>query len=256
VTGLVVGASPVESDRFGLRVGRLLVGPGLDVAELESACDGYDVVVLRCRADDVELPFRLLGLRDFLSFTADHLSVWRWEAGDFMAIDPPRAWSVRLSVDAAEVESVVRDSFAGYRNHYTADLLFDPRAALDGYVEWASTVMAHSDDGCSVLYDATGEAIGVALVEWSENAPDVALAGIRGHAQGRGLYGVLISHVMQQTLDRSRPALTISTQSHNVNVMRVWSRLGFRPVDALATVHVVRRELVAARLSRDDATCA
>jgi hypothetical protein len=49
---------------------------------------------------------------------------------------------------------------------------------------------------------------------------------------------------MALTHERSRSALTISTQSHNVNVMRVWSRLGFLPVETLATLHLVRRELV------------
>ncbi len=54
---------------------------------------------------------------------------------------------------------------------------------------------------------------------------------------------------MGLAVDRSCPALTISTQSHNVNVMRAWSRLGFLPVDTVATMHLVHRELLAERVA-------
>lgn len=244
MTAVVVSESGVESDRFGLRIGRVHVDPDVDVGQLESVCSGFDVVILRCAADDVDLPFRLLGLRDFRAFTADHLSIWRWEVAEPGRIVLPDGWSVGLSADVAAVEVVVRDAFADYRNHYRANPLFDAQAALDGYVDWAHTLMKRSDDACTVVCDPTGEAVGVALVDWDDDVPDIKLAGIRRREQGQGRYGALVSYVMQLTRDRSRPALTISTQSHNVKVMRSWSRLGFLPVDTLATMHLVRRELL------------
>jgi GNAT superfamily N-acetyltransferase len=244
VNPVVVSDSRVESDRFGLRVGRVQVESDVDVAELESACAGHDVVILRCAADQIALPFRLLALRDFRAFTADHLSIWRWEVGERRHADLPDGWTVGPSTDADVVEAVVRDAFADYRNHYRANPLFDARAALDGYVEWARSLLQRSDDACAVLCEPTGEAVGVALTDWSNDVPDVKLAGMRSRAQGQGRYGSLLAHVMQLTHDRGRPALTISTQSHNVNVMRSWSRLGFVPVDTLATMHLVRLGLV------------
>ena len=244
MNAVVVHASDVESARFGLRIGRVEVGGDVDVAGLEAACAGFDVVILRCRADAVDLPFRLLELRDLHAFTADHLSVWRWDAADPRPAPLPDGWRVGPSSDPAVVEEVVRDAFADYRNHYRANPLFDRQAALDGYVEWALSVMARSDDACTLLRDPTGEAVGVALVDWDDDVPDVELAGIRPRAQGQGRYGALMTAVMRLTRERSRPALTISTQSHNVNVMRAWARLGFLPVDTLVTIHLVRRRLV------------
>jgi hypothetical protein len=244
VTPVVVSDSRVESDRFGLRIGRVQVESDVDVEQLESACAGHDVVILRCAADRVGLPFDLLGLRDFRAFTADHLSIWRWEVGEPGRIALPDGWSVGPSTDVAVAEAVVRDAFADYRNHYRANPLFDAQAALDGYVDWAHTLMRRSDDACVVLCEPTGEVIGVALTDWSDDVPDIKLAGLRSRAQGQGRYAPLVSYVMAQTLERSRAALTISTQSHNVNVMRVWARLGFLPVETLATLHLVRRELV------------
>ena len=244
MTPVVVNESHLESDRFGLRIGRVHVDSDVDVEQLESACAGFDVVILRCAADQVDLPFRLLGLRDFRAFTADHLSIWRWEIGEVGHIALPDGWSVGPSHDAAAVEAVVRDAFADYRNHYRANPLLDAQAALDGYVEWAHALMRRSDDACAVVCEPTGEAVGVALTDWDDDVPDVKLAGLRQRVQGQGRYGALLAHVMQLASDRTRPALTISTQSHNVNVMRSWSRLGFVPVDTLATMHLVRRALV------------
>ncbi len=244
MTPASVTESSVESDRFGLRIGRVHVLPDVDVDQLESACSGFDVVILRCAASEVGLPYRLLGLRDFRAFTADHLSFWRWEVGEPAPIVLPDGWSVGLSTDAAAVDAVMRDAFADYRNHYRANPLFDASAALDGYVDWAHTLMARSDAACTVLWDPTGDAVGVALVDWDSDVPDIKLAGISGRAQGRGRYGALLSYVMGLTVERSCQALTISTQSHNTNVMRAWSRLGFLPVDALATMHLVRGELL------------
>jgi hypothetical protein len=244
VTTVAVSESRVESDRFGLRIGRVDVDSDVDVEQLESACAGHDVVILRCAAAQVDLPFRLLGLRDFRAFTADHLSIWRWKVGEPGRIALPDGWSVGPSTDAAAVEAVVRDAFADYRNHYRANPLFDAHAALDGYVEWAHTLMARTSDSCAVMSDPQGELVGIAITDWSDDVPDIKLAGIRRHAQGQGRYAPLVSYVMALTHERSRSALTISTQSHNVNVMRVWSRLGFLPVETLATLHLVRRELV------------
>lgn len=244
MTPVVVNDSRVESDRFGLLIGRVHVDADVDVAQLESACAGYDVVILRCGADQVDLPFRLLGLNDFRAFTADHLSIWRWVVGEPPHIELPEGWSVAPATDPGVVEAVVRDAFADYRNHYRANPLFDAHAALDGYVDWAHALMRRSGDACAVLYEQTGEAVGVALTDWDEDVPDIKLAGLRRRAQGRGRYGALLAYVMQLARDRTQAAITISTQSHNVNVMRAWSRLGFVPVDTLATMHLVRRSLV------------
>jgi GNAT superfamily N-acetyltransferase len=244
MTRVVVSESRVESDRFGLRIGRVHVGSDVDVAELESACAGHDVVILRCAADQVGLPFRLLGLRDVCAFTADHLSIWRWEVSEPPHVELPEGWTVAPSTDSAVVEAVVRDAFSDYRNHYRANPLFDGAAALDGYVDWAHALMRQSVEACAVLVEPTGEAVGVALTDWEQDVPDIKLAGIRSRAQGKGRYGALLAHVMRQARNRERSALTISTQSHNVNVMRAWSRLGFVPVETLATMHLVRRSLV------------
>lgn len=244
MTPVLVAPSDVESARFGLRIGRTEVAADVDPDELERASAGFDVVILRHRAVDLGVPFRLLGLRDLRAFTADHLCIWRWDAHPIEPVTPPAGWAIRIGDESASVERVVRDAFADYANHYRANPLLDPAAALDGYVEWAHTLAAASADSCVLLVDAAGSAVGVALVDWDHDVPDIRLAGISSRAQGRGRYGVLVSHVMQLAVERSRPAVTISTQSHNVNVMRAWSRLGFVPVDTLATMHLVRRALL------------
>lgn len=240
----VVEPSPVESDRFGLRIGRCVV-PGVDhLDRLAEACEGFDVVVLRHPAEDVHVPVVLAGLTGFRCLPADHLCVWEWTGAEPPSRPAPAGWTIDTSPTLDDVSSVVRDSFAGYSNHYSANPLLSPSAALDGYVEWAQRLAAADDDAAIVLRDATGTAAGVALIDWRADPPDIRLAGMSTSAQGRGLYPVLIAHVVDLALRRGAHGVQISTQSHNTRVMRTWARLGFLPVRTVATVHLVRSELL------------
>jgi GNAT superfamily N-acetyltransferase len=242
VTALVE-PSPVESDRFGLRIGRCVV-TGVDhIDRLAEACEGFDLVVLRYPAENVDVPVVLAGLDGFRCLPADHLCVWEWTGVEPPSRDVPAGWSIDTSPGIDDVSSVVRDSFAGYANHYRANPLLAPSAALDGYVEWAQHLAAE-DDAAVVLRDAAGTAVGVALIDWRAGPPDVRLAGMRTSAQGRGLYPALIAHVIDLALRRGTDGVQISTQSHNTRVMRTWARLGFLPVRTVATVHLVRSELL------------
>ena len=88
-----------------------------------------------------------------------------------------------------DVVEIVRASFASYSNHYRANPLLDRDAALEGYCEWAA-LLAGVDGSAFVLRDDLDEGIGVVLVDWSVDLPDIKLAGMRPSAQGRGLYRV------------------------------------------------------------------
>lgn len=239
----LVEPSPAESDRFGLRIGRCVVTGVDDLDRLAEACEGFDVVVLRHPAEDVDVPVVLAGLDGFRCLPADHLCVWEWTGDEPPIRAAPAGWTIDLSPRIDDVSSVVRDSFAGYANHYRVNPLLAPSAALDGYVEWAQRLAA-DDDAAVVLRDAAGTAAGVALIDWRAGPPDVRLAGMSTSAQGRGLYPVLIAHVVGLALRRGAHGVQISTQSHNTRVMRTWARLGFLPVRTVATVHLVRSELL------------
>lgn len=237
--------SPTESARFGLRIGRCTLDGPVDASTLTAAMVPFDLVVLRYPAQMVTLAFELSKLAGFLSFTADHLCCWEWRGGDVEAA-VPTGWQIDDEPSVSGVVDIIRDSFASYRNHYSANPLLDRAAALEGYCEWAAN-LATVDGAAFALRDPSGHGLGVALVDWSVDLPDIKLAGLRGAVQGRGLYRVLLTSIMERAVSRGFPGVQISTQSHNINVMRAWARAGFVPARTLATQHLLRTELVAQR---------
>lgn len=234
--------STTESARFGLRVGRCELDGNVDAADLATAADPFDLVVLRYPAEAVTVAFELSELPGFISFTADHLCYWEWHGAVAKAV-VPAGWRVDDQPSVDEVVDVVRDSFASYRNHYSANPLLDRGAALEGYCEWAGH-LAGADGAAFMLRDQPGVGVGVALVDWLADRPEIRLAGMRSSAQGQGLYRVLIESVMERAVEKGHDSVLISTQSHNVNVMRSWARMGFVPAQTIATQHLLRADLV------------
>lgn len=261
--GVTRADSPVESARFGVSMSRLTVGrdscaggrPGLgseqslarEVTDLLQA-DPADVVVVRYPAESLALAAAVARSgRQVLA--AGSLTYWSAATGDITSPTPVPGLEVdslsRLPDEAervAVVEVVVADSFSGYGNHYAANPLLDPDAALAGYQEWARrSALANPDDALVLLLDR--RVVGLATLLDSE-APDahveVLLAGLTADAQGRGRYGTLFAGIVRAARARGRREVVISTQSHNVRVQRAWARLGLRPFAAVETVHAVR----------------
>lgn len=237
-------SSRVESERFGVKVGRVVIDAH-DDAPASDEFAGFDITFVRTPADNWAIAYQLALLSDHAGFVADHLCYWRWTCDRMIAVEgPPPGWSVRLDPSADQVESVVRRSFDGYLNHYSANPLLADVSVVDAYAEWAQTLMREPGASAALLADDSGEPVAVAVIDWTGAVPDIRLAGVAPDHQRRGLYPVLLERVMLMARDRGETALEISTQSHNVAVMRAWTRLGFEPHRTLATYHVVRRGLL------------
>ncbi len=244
----LVVSSPSESARFGLHVGRLVISSGqrVDSAAIDRAVTSaeLDVIVLRYPAVEVQLFAELSALSGFETLYADTLLHWEWRHVPGHTPHPVGA-SLRLTtVSADRVGDIVRTVFADYPNHYAANPLLGRAAALDGYVEWATTSVSSGDAIAHLLIDADGGSVGFAVVDRSAALPDVLLAGIEPAHRGRGRYGDLIRAVMHAEVGAGSTGLTISTQAHHVTVMAAWARLGWLPLRAVTTVHLVRRGLL------------
>ncbi|HEY0216241.1 MAG TPA: GNAT family N-acetyltransferase [Cellulomonas sp.] len=252
--GLTGGPSPAESRRFGVEVHRLTVGPGdLDVVGLRAAVEDSDADVLVVRYDVVRQEVAAaLAASSRAVLPAGALTYWETQVRDLPVGEPPRtvvvgAAALPDAVADAAVRAVVRASFTGYGNHYTADPLLDRRLALDGYEEWALRSLARADHEVLVQLDGD-RAVGVATVERAGTCAEVLLAGLVPAAQGRRLYGELLAAVERAALADGLDRLVISTQVQNVRVQRAWARHGLRPFAAVETVHLVRPEALRAVL--------
>ena len=245
---IVTGDAPLETKRFGLTFSRCLVpldtGPrGFDGVREFIETDDADIIVLRYPAVHVDWFARLLGpKRDLIC--ADSLTYWRLEvgAGDRPSVNRRLAIDRSNFVDAGLINGLVDNIFRGYGSHYLSNPLLAAAKSLAGYREWArSSIIANSV--LTLVLEDVG-AVGMATLQYSRETCEILLAGIATESQRQGLYSHLLVGCEESARDLGARQLVISTQTHNTNVQRSWSRYGFEPVGTFLTVHAVRNGLL------------
>jgi hypothetical protein len=239
-----------ESRRFGFSIGRLEIGVNADASPVkvafEAACSKFDVVIVRYPAIHADW-FAQFGLYRHLPIHADTLVYFekRIEA----AHKARQTISVHRVTKAEDQELLIQlaeDSFDSYRSHYFANPLFDRGVIAAGYAEWASSFCNNGDegrDGWLGCLSGTVQAVGFAGVTY-EPIPDLALVGVPKVHSGKGLYGSIVDGMEAVFSDRGYSKCSISTQVHNLAVIRSVTKRGYQAVLALQTVHLVDRDLL------------
>jgi GNAT superfamily N-acetyltransferase len=237
--------SPLDSDRFGFPVARLVVRRGgVDLAGVTAAlrCEPATVVVARYPAELSDVASALSAGRRRLVPAG---TLVYWEASLRVENTPrdPGVDVVALADATADsdglIDALVRDAFTGYTSHYRYTPLFDPALVAEGYVEWARSCIGRP--GCDVLVlRVHGEPAGLAAIGTDGPDRDVLLAGVSHRFQGRGHYRALLQAARGAALLGSSRRVVISTQASNIRVQRAWIRDGWRPIDAFETVHLLR----------------
>lgn len=233
----MIQKSETESRRFALRIGRWQPEHADEVMDPS----GYDVVIVRRPAGWSDRWFDLTKYTGYRAIHADSLVYWEWRAAT-----PLPASAVELASQRPNdprLPGLVREIFLGYLNHYAANPLFADAQVIAGYEEWATRTALRSG-GYQTLLGEDGSVQGLAVVDWSLGIPDTRLAGMRPAARGKGRYRHLILGLMAYAARRGHRHLRISTQVHNVAVQRVWAGLGWKPVEAFDTAHLVRESLL------------
>ncbi len=230
--------STAESARFGLRVARW--APAAPDERIDPT--GYDVVIVRRPEAWADRWIDLTRFNDHVAVHADTLLYWEWtDRGENIEA---RAEIVTVEdAPSREIETLVRDVFAEYHNHYRANPLFDPALVLAGYVEWALSTVDRVP-GAFIGVGSIDELTGFGVIDWGAEVPDVRLAGVTSAARGQGWYGELVARMMLVARARGAGHLRISTQAQNLKVQRTWASFGWRQVDALGTTHLIRSELL------------
>ena len=249
------GASALETDRFGLTIGRVVVGQDAD----EALAAGTLTRLLDTLTEQllvVRWPTRMVSLGGAAAASqraiipADVLMYWEVPADELRPDSVALAdQNLRTAVPTAAqpsavaaITQVVSDSFRGYGNHYTANPRRDHELALAGYLDWAIRSL-NEDPQDVVLLLHRDEPVAVATVTVGGGGQDleILLAGLTSGTQGQGWYRHLLAAVCEQALTRGCSRVIISTQAHNQRVQRAWARAGFRPFAAITTVHAMRR---------------
>lgn len=244
---VVINPSPSESARFGLSVGRLILTELDDHPSVVDAVSSseLDVVILRYPHADARLFAELMKADGRAAIFADCLMYWRRSlSSDAPPAELPAGVSFHLG-DAADVDSLVRPIFSSYPSHYSANPLFDPGHALEGYVEWVTGLVASGAAECLVFSaEDSVEPVGFTIVDVTNDSPDIRFGGISPAHRGHGHYDTIINGSMNLVRDRGFDNIKISTQAHNLAVIKTWARQGWAPFESWTTVHLVRADLL------------
>lgn len=246
--GWTLEPSAAESARFGIVVERLTVD---DAAAPDDAllagidASAADVIVARWPSPSTWVPPMLSrSVRQVLP--ASGLVYWALDTDAAHDVPAPQPGATLRDVSgaggdpvvAAALAGVVADAFTGYLTHYSYNPLFPAADVLAGYQEWAVST-AVDPAGIALLLEVDGAPAGMATARRVGDDVDILLAGIAGAYQGRGLYPLLLDRVREIAAGAGAARVVISTQTSNVRVQSVWSRLGWRPYRTLETAHLV-----------------
>ena len=241
-------ASARESERFGLRVARLTVPVGClrNDQELAAMCGSapFDLIFVRA-------PIQRAGLGEELSRSAgreiravETLVYFEWDLSHASTARHRQPFSMKTVVPFASLRSLIEESFAGYKNHYSANPHLSAAVTADAYVEWAHTLL---EDGSCRLFaacdESSGDPIGFILssVDGAARSAEVVLNGVSPTRQREGVYAGLMTAAAQRLReDDGVLRLAISTQSTNFAVIEAWKKLGLRESLSLNTFHFSR----------------
>lgn len=243
--------SSAESARFGRSTLRVNVPPSLSVGEAAVqltdilASTEAEIVILRYPSEALGL-FAGADLDGWARFPGGSLLYWRAPSHPVHDGSGTRELTgEERTRHAAEIDAMLRDSFAGYVNHYAANPLIEPDAAVLGYAQWAQAIASDARNRIFTVDDPEG-IVGAAAISVSDGGWDINLAGVLSRAQRRGHYRRLLSGIVAAA-ESEKAELVISTQSHNIPVQRAWAAEGFLPDHSVDTVHLVPRAMLTRR---------
>ncbi|NDE20783.1 MAG: GNAT family N-acetyltransferase [Actinobacteria bacterium] len=221
--------SESESRRFGFEVARLLIPAATTYSDEEIIGvlknSRSALIILRAESTRTTLFAKLKSMVDFESLHADTLVYYCWRTDTVYESDSAaESFAISDCPSWAEVESVLTESFADYKNHYSAE----PNAL---------TLVALDRESSRV--------IGFVLltIDPAEQLAEIALNAVRPSAQRSGVYTALMREARRRVSSRSDiRSLYISTQSDNGAVIGAWQKLGLTPQLTLNTFHLMRRE--------------
>lgn len=231
----LIRLSDSESKRFGQRIGRGSFSciSERDADELVKDLVSFDLVFLRIPAHSVRL-VQKISTRGFDLFQADNLLYFVNENLEGLSHS---GWCIDKGPPLAKIQEHVAESFAGYLNHYTADLFLKEGKSLEGYLEWSSNLY-YADD-IESIYLLHGDKVGaLALASSQGDALEVILNSVIPELQGLGLYNQMLQMVEYRALEMGRSLVRISTQSTNIRVINALIKSGYKLESSFLTLHV------------------
>jgi GNAT superfamily N-acetyltransferase len=237
-----IGYSEVESKRFGLRIYRG-TADAIEPKRLTTMllADDVDIAILRLPSayqpklsilETTGFPYIVADTLVYYELNMEQHAASSLQNGDleFVRCGPEHATDLRLLVGRV---------FAGYMNHYHSNPILKRKDIQEAYVDWAlrySTSDNPARSGWLVKRDGANVAFMTGLRDGERC--EVVLGGVDPSTRGSGVYSDFIRFAIKHYKDSGCRLMTVSTQTQNLAVQRVWGRMGFEMARSAVTVHV------------------
>ncbi|WP_153065832.1 GNAT family N-acetyltransferase [Xanthomonas campestris] len=241
--------SGIETDRFGLRIGRTRLESDIGMSDRIAQSIGeqmLDITVLRVPAG-AHTTVSALADSGFQVLHADTLVYYRLplpvdSSPTPVGIGAEVVFRLADASDVAELQHIARDGFGGYRSHYNANRRLPPDQILEGYIQWACAYLAAGQtDRFTCLAVSGTDAAGflTCSIDSKIQQCEVVLNAVHPAHAGKGIYTKGLTWIAAYAYERGCKELIISTQVWNYRVQQVWARLGFSLFNAYDTYHVM-----------------
>lgn len=247
-----VEPSESETSRFGLSVGRLLVPLGCSLSDQElaqlCASSPAQLIIVRASASRLHLASALRAVEGRQVIHADMLEYFSWDLLKLGVVNMNLGrFEISQTSDYLKIAKLVREAFAHYRNHYSANSRLSRSSTVDGYLEWAKKLMESHHCRTFVANDPSiGSAIGFVLTHLfsKEQTAEVLLNAVASEFRRMGVFSdcMLGAAKTMQEFDNIK-RIVISTQSTNTAALTSWRSLGLEPWFSINTFHVMREDM-------------
>lgn len=238
-------ASPLDSNRFGIRVARGSLPAGTSADTLAQALEAThaDLAIVRTEAGDCAAMVALQR-QGWPIIHAGALVYYGIDLATAGASPLPSSVRLATPADRDAIQRIAANSFAGYRSHYAANPLLSPALVLAGYVEWAnSRLQPDSADACTWVVTQNDDVAGFATcdIHAQRGQVDIVLNAVHPDYARQGLYSRLLESLLGHYAGSGMRRLATSTQLWNYTVQRRWTATGLRLERAQDTYHIDRR---------------
>lgn len=233
--------SPLESQRFNIKAGKIKISSGKDIAPVLALAKDRGYHFLSCRIPTAEV-FLFQDLEKHGFFLTDTLLYYKRST---QGAEKQSDWKSCLGNEnlVKQVCEVADKSFAGYPSHYAMDLRLDQNAASEVYKDWAQRScfdrnMA-TDVLCKIEENENQEDNVVAFVSLKshKNFADVLLAAVHPNHQGKGLLQKLLTASVSWAANLGHPEVFYSTQIQNIAAQKALVRQGWELSHSYYTLH-------------------
>jgi hypothetical protein len=232
--------SILDKNRFGFNTAKVLLekNDSIDSLFLQCTQDNIEFLIIRVPTDSLNI-VQELEKKD--AFLADTLVYFQKKEIEKYQVMLPQGYTARLANfnDAADIEALALETFAGYMGHYHADKKLNSVDCDLVYSSWAAASCTNKAVADAVILIECDNEIAAFATLKVNNTLEIegVLFGVSPNHRKKGLHLNLMQLSENWGKDNNYLEMITSTQINNVIVQKNWIQVDFEPRNSYYTLH-------------------